>query len=135
MTRYLFDTGIAGDYLNRRNGVFDRTQVEVARGNRVGLGMPVLAELYYGIELSATRDKNLQRLHRALSHLVIWPFTDVAAAEYGRLAAHLKRTGRPMQPIDIMIAAIALTLGRCTVVSVDTDFAAVPDLSVENWVV
>jgi tRNA(fMet)-specific endonuclease VapC len=135
MTRYLLDTGIAGDYINRRNGVFDRAQEEVARGNRIGLGIPVLAELYYGIELSATRDENFRRLRHALSRLVIWPFTDVAAAEYGRLAADLKRTGRPMQRIDIMIAAIALSLGRCTVVTIDTDFADVPGLSVENWVV
>jgi hypothetical protein len=33
------------------------------------------------------------------------------------------------------IAAIALSLGRCTVVTIDTDFAAVPGLSVENWLV
>ena len=32
MTRYLLDTGIAGDYINRRNGVFDRAQKEVAQG-------------------------------------------------------------------------------------------------------
>jgi tRNA(fMet)-specific endonuclease VapC len=49
------------------------------------------------------------------------------------LAAELKRLGRPMQQIDIQIAAIALTLGNCTVVTTDTDLAAVPGLSVENW--
>lgn len=32
-----------------------------------------------------------------------------------------------------MIAAIALTLGSCTVVSADSDLAAVPGLPVENW--
>src|SRR5437763_8354000 len=113
MTRYLLDTGIVGNYINRRSGVFERAQEEVARGNRVGLGIPVLAELYYGIEFSTTRDQNLQRLRHALPRLVIWPFTESAAEEFGRLAAHLKRTGRAMQQIDIMIAAIALTLGRC----------------------
>lgn len=41
--------------------------------------------------------------------------------------------GRPMQQIDIQIAAIARTLGDCTVVSSDTDLAAVPGLTVENW--
>jgi tRNA(fMet)-specific endonuclease VapC len=38
-----------------------------------------------------------------------------------------------MQQIDIMVAAIALSLGNCTVVSNDTDLAAVPGLTVENW--
>ena len=38
-----------------------------------------------------------------------------------------------MQQIDIQIAAIALTLGNCTVVTTDADFAAVPGLRTENW--
>jgi tRNA(fMet)-specific endonuclease VapC len=39
-----------------------------------------------------------------------------------------------MQQVDIQIAAIALTLSQCTVVSQDTDLLAVPGLSVVNWV-
>jgi tRNA(fMet)-specific endonuclease VapC len=38
-----------------------------------------------------------------------------------------------MQAIDIQIAAIALSLGNCTVVTTDTDLSAVAGLSVENW--
>jgi len=38
-----------------------------------------------------------------------------------------------MQVVDVMIAAIALALGRCTVVSADSDLTAVPGLTVENW--
>jgi tRNA(fMet)-specific endonuclease VapC len=133
MRRYLLDTGAAGDYLARRNQVFSRARQEVAQGNRMGICVPVLGELYYGIELSASRDKNLQRLRRDLPTLTIWPFNEAAAAEFGRLAAELRRRGRPMQQIDIQIAAIALSLGNCTVISGDSDLAAVPGLAVENW--
>jgi tRNA(fMet)-specific endonuclease VapC len=38
-----------------------------------------------------------------------------------------------MQQIDIMIAAIAQSLGNCTIVTDDTDLSAVPGLRVENW--
>ncbi len=38
-----------------------------------------------------------------------------------------------MQQIDIIVAAIAFALGDCTVVSKDTDLAAIPGLKVENW--
>jgi tRNA(fMet)-specific endonuclease VapC len=65
--------------------------------------------------------------------MICWPFDRNAAEEYGRLAADLKRMGRPMQQIDIQIAAIALSLGRCIVVSTDSDLTAVPGLTVENW--
>jgi tRNA(fMet)-specific endonuclease VapC len=32
-----------------------------------------------------------------------------------------------------ILAAIALTLGNCVVVTTDTDLAAVPGLRTENW--
>jgi len=64
---------------------------------------------------------------------VLWPYDKPAAEEFGRIFTALKRMGRPMQQIDIQIAAIALTLGDCTVVTFDSDLAAVPGLSVENW--
>ncbi len=38
-----------------------------------------------------------------------------------------------MQQVDIQIAAIALTLGHCTVVTKDQDFQAIPGLGVEDW--
>ncbi len=133
MRRYLLDTGIAGEFLDRRRGVYERARDEVARGNRIGICMPVLAELAYGIERSASRDRNMQRLRTALPALRLWPFDDKAAFEYGRIAAELQRVGRPMQVVDMMIAAIALSLGNCTVVSADSDLAAVPRLTVENW--
>ncbi len=103
------------------------------RGNPVGVGIPVLAELAYGVEQSVSRDRNMQRLRKALSALRVWPFDDGAAFEYGRVAAELRRIGRPMQQIDIQVAAIAFVLGNGTVVSGDSDLRAIPGLTVEDW--
>jgi tRNA(fMet)-specific endonuclease VapC len=47
----------------------------------------------------------------------------------------LQQAGRATQQVDIQIAAIALTLGNCTIVTSDSDLSAVPGLSVENWAV
>lgn len=133
MRRFILDTGAASDFINRRRGVYERARAETANGNRIGIGVPVLAELAYGIEFSASRERNMQRLHTALPAWKLWPFDEKAAFEYGRIAAELRRLGRPMQQVDIMLAAIAVSLGSCTVVSVDSDLTAVPGLTVENW--
>jgi len=95
----------AGDFIDRRRGVCEHARHEVARRNRVGIGIPVLAELVYGLEQSASRDRNMQRLRTALSAWTVWPFDNKAAFEYGRLAAELKRIGRPMQQVDISESA------------------------------
>ncbi len=135
MRRYLLDTGIAQDFVSRRNGIPERADTTRRKGSRIGICTPVLGELWSGVEGSVSRDRNLQRLRLALSRLVVWPYTNDAAAQFGRVIAELRRIGRPMQQIDIMVAAIALTLGNCTVVTKDSDLDAVPGLAVENWLV
>lgn len=68
-----------------------------------------------------------------MTKVVFWPFERRAAEEYGRIAAELRRIGRPMQAIDIQVAAIAMSLGNCTVVTKDGDLSAVQGLDVANW--
>jgi tRNA(fMet)-specific endonuclease VapC len=57
MRRYLMDTGTAGDFINRRRGIIERARREVTRGNPVGIGVPVLGELVYGVEQCTSRDR------------------------------------------------------------------------------
>jgi tRNA(fMet)-specific endonuclease VapC len=133
MRRYLLDTGAAGDVINRRHGAYERAQSAFQQGDVIGLATPVLGELLAGIEGSVSREPNLSRLAHGIRRLRIWSFDKAAAEECGRLAATLKRIGRPMQQIDVQIAATALSLGNCTVVTRDSDFAAVPGLDIVDW--
>lgn len=84
MKRYLLDTGIASDYVNRRLGVFDKANAIVRGGSRIGVCVPVAGELLAGIELSDTRERNMERLLRSLKSLHIWPYEFAAAKEFGR---------------------------------------------------
>ncbi len=133
MRRFLLDTKPAQDFNNNRHGVRQRADEERHRGNRIGICVPVLGELWAGIEGSDSREKYLHRLRHGLSQLLLWPYDETAAAEYGRIFTELKRQGRPMQQVDIQIAAIAFAIGNCTVISGDSDFAAIPGLAVEDW--
>lgn len=107
----------------------------MADGHMIGIATPVLAELYYGVEYSDTADHNRKLLQRSLSDLSLWTLTEEASEVYGRVRADMRRSGRTIQAIDVMVAAIALSLSRCIVVSCDRDLLAVKGLSVENWVV
>ena len=133
MRRYLLDTGIAADYIDRRNGVFERARARAKAGGTLGLGAPVLGELWTGAFNSQSPEHNLKLLQRNRPHFVVWPFDEQAAKEFGRVAAESIRRGRKMQQIDMQIAAIALSLGDCAVVSKDSGLRAVPGLDVEDW--
>jgi tRNA(fMet)-specific endonuclease VapC len=128
------DTGIAQDFQDDRRGVRARADRERHLGHRIGICVPVLGELWAGVEGSARRDRNLRSLRHALSRLVVWPFSNDAAQEYGKILVELKRAGRRIQQVDMQIAAIARTLPNCVVVSRDADLSAISGIRVENWV-
>ncbi len=111
--RYLLDTGPAFDFLFRRRGVDLRADDARRGGAKVGICVPVLAEIAAGLEASDSREASWEVARRRLGKFVCWPFDKAAAHEYGRVFADLKRRGRPMQQVDMMLAAIALTIGNC----------------------
>lgn len=133
MNRYLLDTGPAQQFANNHAAVRQHATRCKQNGDIIGICIPVLGELWAGVEGSASRDLNLKKLQHSVAKLVLWPYDKPAAAEYGRIFNVLKKMGRPMQQIDIQIAAIAMTLGNCTVISTDSDLSAVPGLTVANW--
>ena len=133
MKRYLFDSNAVTAMLNRRQPFVTRMEKARRLGCRIGTCEPIVAELLFGLEFSSSREENRIRLQRGLCELVCWPLDRAASEVYGRLAAELRISGRAMQTIDILMAAIALSLGDCSVVTVDSDLSAVPGLAVENW--
>ena len=133
--RYLLDTGIAQDFQARRGDVRGRAIAQRVLGHRIGICVPVLGELWSGVEFSSSRERNLESLRQALATLRIWPYSTEAAAEYGRIYAELRRAGRVIQQVDMQIGAIARTLRNCVVVTKDSDFATISGLTVENWAV
>jgi tRNA(fMet)-specific endonuclease VapC len=133
MRRYLLDSGVLNDYVRRRGDIVQRVKEATDRGIHVGTATPVVAELFGGAENSDSRERSLDRLRHALAPMIAWTFDRAAAREYGRIFAELRRIGRPMQQMDIQIAAIAVTVGSCMVITYDSDLQAVPGLKVENW--
>src|SRR2546428_5776403 len=87
VTRFLLESGIASDLINRRGLVPARVREARLRGDRVGLGTPVLGELIAGIQNSNDPQRHLTRLWQNLEGLALWTFDKVAAVEFGRLHA------------------------------------------------
>ena len=110
MKRYLLDTGIMGDFINHRHDVDVRVREERRHGARVGTCLPVVAELFYSAEFSASRDKNLKRIRRSLTGIVCWRFERPAAEEYGRIAAHLRLLAEPFSKMIFKSPPLLLRL-------------------------
>jgi tRNA(fMet)-specific endonuclease VapC len=133
MTRYMLDSNAINAFMAYREPLFGEARRIRNAGHRLVTCEPIVAELLLGLEFSGSRELNLQRLKRVLAQIRSWPFTRSAAFEYARIGAVLRRAGRTIQVFDQMMAAIALSVGDCTVVTTDSDLSYVPGLSVVDW--
>jgi tRNA(fMet)-specific endonuclease VapC len=71
-------------------------------------------------------------LDHLLRQIRIWPLDPSTAHLYGIIYADLKRRGRVLSQVDIMLAALSRQM-RATLVTTDKDFEALPDVKTENW--
>jgi len=92
-----------------------------------------LAELQYGVEKSKYKERNKLALAAFLSSIEILPFSDNAAAEYGRIRANLEKQGNIIGAYDLMIGAHALSENITLVTNNAKEFRRIENLSLENW--
>ena len=93
----------------------------------------VAAELRFGAAKSAAKKKNQQMLAEFLAPLEVIPFDEDAAESFGDLRAVLEKSGRPIGPLDTLIAGHALSLNATLVTNNTREFQRVKGLRVENW--
>jgi tRNA(fMet)-specific endonuclease VapC len=90
------------------------------------------AELRYGLARRPV-NANLRTIVEALLTAVdIRPWATESAARYGPVRAKLDAVGKPLAPMDLLIAAHALA-EDCTLVTADRAFTQVPGLTVQDW--
>ena len=128
----LLDTNICIHVINAKPpAVLERFRQY--RMGEIGLCSVVAAELAYGVAKSGSA-RNRQALEMFLAPLIILPFDDAAVWAYGNLRAELERKGTPIGALDTMIAAHALSQQSTLVTNTTREFARVPGLALENWV-
>jgi tRNA(fMet)-specific endonuclease VapC len=99
----------------------------------VGVSSITVAELQYGVQKSRYPERNGQALQQFLLPLLIADFDDCAAEAYGAIRAALERQGTPIGPMDMLIAAHALSLDVTLVTNNEREFSRVPGLRIVNW--
>jgi tRNA(fMet)-specific endonuclease VapC len=129
--KYILDTNTCIFAINGNPSVRSRFTREYSFG--LAISAITEAELWYGIENSATPEKNADVLRTFLATVEILPFDTVAAAEYGRVRAGLKRAGTPIGERDTLIAAHAKSIGVILVTNNTNEFGRVKGLALEDW--
>lgn len=99
----------------------------------IGISVITVGELRYVASKSKRPKRNHDALDQFFSPLEIAAFDNDAATAYGTIRTAVEKKGRPIGPMDLLIAAHALSLGVGLVTNNVREFAQVPGLRVENW--
>ena len=91
------------------------------------------AELRTGAARSGAAARIGRLVENFLRPLTILDFVSADAATYAQIRARLERPGRPIGPLDTLIAAQAVARKLTLVSNNRKEFGRVPRLAIENW--
>ena len=86
---------------------FATVEAPLRSARRLVVPSIVLGEYYFGIRQSSRRRRYEDWLRRYVSMADIAPVTHATAAIYAAIRLELKRSGNPIPPNDVWIAALA----------------------------
>ena len=130
--KYLLDTNICIYLINERPaGVLAKFKRH--RIGDVGVSSVTVSELAYGVAKSGSA-RNRAALDAFLTPLTVIEYDTEAAFVYGELRSVLERKGTPIGPLDLLIAAHALSRQLVLVTNNEKEFRRVGKLKVEKWV-
>jgi predicted nucleic acid-binding protein len=132
MTRYLLDTNHIGEAIGRVSVVRDRIQQLHRQGADFRTSGAVLCELLTGVVLRKDAAKTRMRLDGLLQLVRLWPIDLAIAAHYAEVYHELRKAGRALSQVDILLAAMARHW-NAKLLTTDKDFQALRDLHTENW--
>lgn len=124
------DTNIVVAYLRGHQGVAARIESALPG---VALSAIVLAELLYGVRVSARPDENRARLVEFLQLVDVLDFNRACADAYAVVRYEQRRLGRPSGEADALIASTAIAHGATIITHNARHFEGLVALPVEDW--
>ena len=133
LIKYMIDTNICIYIMNKRPIEIIRKFKKFEIGE-IGVSTITISELQYGVVKSKKSKLNQQRIDEFLSPLEIIPYDENAANIYGEIRFSLEKSGKPIGPLDLLIAAHALSRNLVLVTNKEKEFHRVKKLKVKNWI-
>lgn len=129
---FLLDTNICIYAIKKKPvSVLDKIKENLNSG--IYISSLTIAELEYGIESSNRVEENRVSLIKFLSIFDILSFDDSDAIAYGKIKAILKKEGNIIGPIDMLLAAQAISKDLILVTNNTGEFKRIKSLKLENW--
>ncbi len=131
---YLLDTDIISNLVKPRPSEKLIARLREIESRELGISVITLMELYLGEQLAGRPElirKFIEDL--VLPTVTVIDFDREQAQTAAGIQANLRRIGKPLDWLDIMIAACALKTGRILVTGNLGYYQRISGLTIENW--
>jgi tRNA(fMet)-specific endonuclease VapC len=92
-----------------------------------------VTELLLGVELCDDPVAERRRVDAALEGVIVLEFDEPAALRYAKIAARLRRSGKPTGVMDLLVAAVALEINQIFVTRNPKHFANITELTLISY--
>jgi tRNA(fMet)-specific endonuclease VapC len=130
---YLLDTNICIYIINKKPAAVLK-RVQSKQPGQIAISSITLAELEYGVARSQHPGRNRMALLEFLFPFMILDFDQEASMVYGLIRSLLESRGRPVGPMDLLLAAQAKAHNLILVTNNEREFRRIDGLQIENWV-
>ncbi|MBO1351038.1 MAG: type II toxin-antitoxin system VapC family toxin [Hormoscilla sp. GUM202] len=130
--KYLLDTDTCIYWLNGRDSV--RNRLLAVGWAEVGICVIIVAELYFGAYNSNRVASNIERAEQFMRQLSVFPLDNNTLRRFGELKSQLRRIGRPIANLDLLIASVAVTNNMILVTNNTRHYERIGELKLENWI-
>ena len=129
---YLLDTNICIYAIKKKSeNLLQKLSMNLENG--ILISSLSVAELEFGVSNSLFPEKNRFSLLEFLSIFNILDFKESDAIPYGEIKTYLKRKGTTIGPIDLLLAAQALSNNLVFVTNNTKEFSRIENLKLEDW--
>jgi len=134
MRTFLVDTNHLSAAINPVSPLRERLVQQHRQGARFRTCIPVVCEIEIGIQDCRHLDSYRRQLVQLIRKVKLVPLEPAMAQAYGEIYRELRRMGRVLSQVDMMLAAM-VRLSKWTLLTTDKDFDVLPDIKTENWLV
>ena len=127
---YVLDTDTVSNIVRKNSSVIENLIKH--EDDEICISAISYAELRYGLEKKES-DRLFEEVNAIVGKLSIIDFDESQSEIYGKIRVKLEKSGTPVDDMDLLIAASALSAGAVLVSHNISHFSRIKGLKIEDW--
>lgn len=129
----ILETSFIIDFMRGNENAVRKMKELIDSNNSISIASPTIFELFSGLEQSSMQSEELDKIHKIIHNQLIWQFDDSSAEIAGRIHGYSTKNNSGIDPIDAMIAGIAIKHNEKILTKNIKHFSKISNLKIENY--